>query len=86
MRFWHRYVDAAHDASITRVIAPFLAFRALVMASPVWYPRLPGLVRPQLIAFVRSILAAPVFEPSRVNDYIGGTPGVRKCSPRSRSG
>jgi Phosphotransferase enzyme family len=70
MRFWQRYASATGDLELSRVIAPFFAFRALVMASPVWYPRLPGLVRPRLIAFVRAILEAPAFEPTRVNAYL----------------
>src|SRR5205823_1471069 len=37
-RFWDRYSDRSHDRELPEVVAPFLAFRGLVMASPVWYP------------------------------------------------
>jgi hypothetical protein len=70
-RFWRRYLEATADEELRLVVAPFLAFRALVMASPVWYPRLPGLIRRKLIAFVRAVLDAPAFDPERVNDYCG---------------
>ena len=70
--FWHRYLGDARDRELPAVAAPFFAFRALVMASPVWYPRLPGQVRRQLIAFVRAVLEAPAFVPALVNTYIGG--------------
>ena len=68
-RFWQRYLDATGDEELRAVVAPFLAFRALVMASPVWYPRLPGTVRSTLLAFVRAVLHEPAFDPARVNEY-----------------
>jgi len=72
MRFWHRYVDGSGDRDLASVIAPFLAFRALVVANPLWYPRLPSRIRRQLIKFVTGVLAARRFEPRRVNDYCDG--------------
>jgi hypothetical protein len=72
MRFWHRYVDGSGDRDLASVIAPFLAFRALVLANPLWYPRLQARVRRQLINFVTNVLAARRFEPLRVNEYCDG--------------
>ena len=40
LRFWERYLEKSGDHEMLNVIAPFLAFRGLVMASPVWYPAL----------------------------------------------
>lgn len=68
-RFWQRYEHASGDQDLRAVVAPFLAFRALVMANPVWYPRLAVSVRRRLLALVRAVLAAPSFDPDRVNDY-----------------
>ena len=39
-----------------RVVAPFYAFRGLVMASPVWYPALSDTVRQRILAFVLAVL------------------------------
>jgi hypothetical protein len=69
VRFWLRYLAATHDDEMRRVVAPFLAFRALVMASPVWYPRLPGSVRLQLVSFTAAVLGREEFEPTRIGAY-----------------
>jgi phosphotransferase family enzyme len=71
-RFWQRYVEATGDQDLTAVIAPFYAFRGLVIASPVWYPALAPNVRRCMLAFVRAVLAASAFDPLSVNDYCGG--------------
>lgn len=70
-RFWQRYVRATGDRELYAVVAPFLAFRGLVMASPLWYPHLPMSVRTSLLAFIRAVLEAPTFDPARVNGYCG---------------
>jgi len=44
LRFWQRYVEKSGDCEMLSVVAPFLAFRGLVMASPLWYPTLPDTV------------------------------------------
>jgi hypothetical protein len=53
------------------VVAPFFAFRGLVMASPLWYPTLPEAVRRTLFTFMVRVLDAKTFDPNRVNDYCG---------------
>lgn len=68
-RFWERYLERTGDAELLEVAAPFFAFRGLVMASPVWYPRLGEGVRRKLFTFIESVLAAPRFEPERANAY-----------------
>jgi hypothetical protein len=71
-RFWSRYLQATGDSEMLEVVAPFLVFRALVMASPVWYPALPESVRRALFTFMRSVLCAPSFVPAEVNAYHAG--------------
>ena len=39
-RFWERYLERSGDAALLEVAAPFIAFRGLVMANPLWYPAL----------------------------------------------
>lgn len=68
-RFWERYLDRTGDREMLRVAPPFLAFRALVMASPVWYPRLDEGVRSRLLAFILRVLDEQAFDPARVNQY-----------------
>jgi hypothetical protein len=68
-RFWARYLESSQDRELLEVTAPFFAFRGLVMASPVWYPKLAESVRRKLFAFVENVLAAPRFEPERANAY-----------------
>jgi hypothetical protein len=70
-RFWRRYLDGSGDAETLQVVAPFLAFRCLVMASPVWYPALRDDVRGKLFAFMLNILNADRFDPAEVNRYLG---------------
>lgn len=71
LRFWDRYLKATGDQEILRVSPPFLAFRGLVMASPLWYPHLPDPIRQKLLTFVEAVLDDDRFDPQRVNKYCG---------------
>jgi Phosphotransferase enzyme family len=70
-RFWRRYLEKTGDREILAVVAPFFAFRALVMASPVWYPSLSTSVRTALLNFIHAVLQADKFDPARINEYCG---------------
>jgi hypothetical protein len=70
-RFWERYLGAVGDDELQAVVGPFFAFRGLVVASPVWYPKLGPGVRAKLLNFVRAVLDRPRFDPSCVNAYCG---------------
>jgi aminoglycoside phosphotransferase (APT) family kinase protein len=70
-RFWERYLEKSGDREILEVVAPFFAFRGLVMASPLWYPTLPERVRRKLFAFIQGVLDADTFDPHQVNAYCG---------------
>ena len=69
--FWERYLERSGDAEILGVAAPFFAFRALVMANPLWYPALDEALRRKVLGFALNVLAAPRFEPARANEYCG---------------
>ncbi len=71
-RFWQRYLHATGDDELSSVAAPFFAFRGLVVANPIWYPKLAPETRAKLLNFVRTVLDSPRFDPSRVNEYCGG--------------
>jgi aminoglycoside phosphotransferase (APT) family kinase protein len=72
MRFWSRYLAESGDAEMLEVVAPFYAFRGLVMANPVWYPALDPRLRSQMVRFVLNVLADERFEPARANAYCEG--------------
>jgi hypothetical protein len=71
-RFWTRYLDLTGDEEMLEVVAPFFAFRGLVLASPIWYPDLDECVRRKLFSFVEAVLAAPRFDPDRTPAYLEG--------------
>jgi aminoglycoside phosphotransferase (APT) family kinase protein len=68
-RFWERYLERSGDAGLLEVAAPFFAWRALVMANPVWYPVLEAGVRRKILQFALNVLAADRFDPARANEY-----------------
>ena len=68
-RFWDRYLERSGDAELLEVVAPFLAFRGLVMANPLWYPALRDEIRNKMLTFVTTILREPRFDPARANAY-----------------
>jgi hypothetical protein len=69
--FWDTYLEQSGDKEVTSTAAPFFAFRALVIASPLWYPDLPMDVRRWLFQFMENVLHASSFDPVRVNEYCG---------------
>ena len=68
-RFWERYLERSGDGELLEVAAPFLAFRALVMANPLWYPALDTGVRAKLFRFINNVLDSARFDPARANEY-----------------
>jgi hypothetical protein len=68
-RFWERYLERSGDRGMLEVAAPFLAFRGLVMANPLWYPALDERLRRKLLSFVRNALEDARFDPARANAY-----------------
>ena len=67
--FWSTYLDRTDDQQLLEVVAPFFAWRALVVACPVWYD-VPDAVRLKLFRFVDSVLDARSFDPLRVEAYL----------------
>lgn len=72
-QFWKNYLDKTNDDEILSVIQPFYAWRALVVASPIWYPHLSIEVRSKLFAFIKKILEAERFDLKTVNSYFTET-------------
>ncbi|HWR90071.1 MAG TPA: phosphotransferase [Dissulfurispiraceae bacterium] len=68
--FFDDYVSMTGDEEILAVVAPFFAFRGVVVANPVFYPDLSPDVRRKLFTFVRKVLLADRFDVGRVNEYL----------------
>ncbi|MES1177866.1 MAG: phosphotransferase [Myxococcales bacterium] len=62
-RFWDRYLVLSGDTELLAVVAPFLAWRCLVLANPVWYPDVAAEHRVRLFDFVDLTLASERFDP-----------------------
>lgn len=69
--FWDTYVETSGDKEVMETVAPFFAFRGLVVASPLWYPNLSMDIRRRLFRFIENVLDVPRFQPDRVNEYCG---------------
>lgn len=67
-RLWSRYVHATGDHEILEVAAPWLAWRALVIANPRWYPNLTRASRERLLAWIEHVLEAPQLEPASADE------------------
>ncbi|MGQ9565895.1 MAG: phosphotransferase [Candidatus Bathyarchaeales archaeon] len=67
--FWSNYLDKTGDEEIFSVIQPFYAWRSLVVASPVWYPKLSLGVRKKLFRFIRHVLETEKLELELINSY-----------------
>lgn len=62
--FWHLYLTRSRDHELLSVVAPFLAWRLLVLACPVWYPNLSAPARDRLLQLAESALQADRFDPA----------------------
>ncbi len=68
--FFDEYIRASGDSYITSVVAPFFAFRVVVVANPVFYPDLLPEKRALLFRFCRNVLDRSSFVPGEVNSYL----------------
>lgn len=69
--FWEHYLQKTKDVEISRIIQPYFAWRALVLAHPTWYPNLRSDTRKKLFIFIENILAEDWFDPLKINNYLG---------------
>ncbi len=68
--FFEEYIKDSGDKEITKVAAPFFAFRAAVVANPVFYPELNAESRKKIFRFADSVLSVDDFDVGKVNEYI----------------
>lgn len=68
--FFATYIEATGDREMLEVIGPFFVFRALVVASPQWYPGHPPEVRAALFRFLERALSRAPFDWQGVDGYL----------------
>lgn len=68
--FWERYLSESGDRELLTVVQPWFAWRALVLASPQWYPTIDSQVRRKLLTFARQVMNAPEFDWRAINSYL----------------
>lgn len=68
--FLGTYLEASGDREMLEVLPPFLAFRALVIAHPRWYPTLSAPVREALLGFARAMMEADTLDPDRLPEAL----------------
>ncbi len=62
-KFWDHYLAKSGDDELLSVAAPFLAWRLLVLACPVWYPNLSSVARARLLSLAEVALDSDRFDP-----------------------
>lgn len=60
--FWETYLARSDDNEILSLVAPFYAWRGLVIASPLWYPDLEVEIRTKIFTFINDVLTQDTFE------------------------
>jgi hypothetical protein len=68
--FWKSYLSFHPDDGLDKVVQPWLAWRCLVLASPLWYPDISEEVRATLFRFLNKILRTRKFDYQKINDYL----------------
>ena len=63
---WSEYLEGSGDTEMHEVVAPYLAWRGLVLANPLWYPDLAAADRDAVLGLVELALAEPSFHPEMV--------------------
>jgi aminoglycoside phosphotransferase (APT) family kinase protein len=64
--FFEVYSGGTGDQELHRVAPLFFTWRALVIASPTWYPGIDDQVRDRLLRFAERMLGGEVFAPERI--------------------
>jgi hypothetical protein len=69
-RFWRAYLDGSGDGQLLEVVAPFLAWRGLVVCCPAFYPALPGAARDRVLTLIEQALRRPRFDPMLADEVM----------------
>jgi hypothetical protein len=69
-KFMENYLVKSGDFDVLKYVQPFYVFRALVVASPLWYPGLAPDVRKKLFKFIDNVADEEEFDYKDVNKYL----------------
>jgi hypothetical protein len=69
---WHRYLAEREDPDLLAVAPPFLAWRALVVANPAFYPRMSEAARDKLLGFATDVLDQHALDPAWAEELFRG--------------
>ena len=72
MRFFRSYLATTKDDELALVLPPYLAWRALVLASPLWYPSFEPALRRRIFDFIDAVLSAERFDFDRPEVWLQG--------------
>jgi hypothetical protein len=67
-QLWPRYLAERPDDDLLAVAPPFFAWRALVVANPVFYPRMTAAARDKLLGFAEGLLDEHALDPARAEE------------------
>ncbi len=67
---FERYLERSADREVLQALPPYLAWRALLLAHPAWFPAEPDDVRAALLRFAQNLLASESFDPARVDHLL----------------
>ncbi|MFH1327836.1 MAG: phosphotransferase, partial [Candidatus Bathyarchaeota archaeon] len=68
--FIGNYLEKTGDEELLTVIQPFCAWRALVLASPIWYPNISYNVRRKIFNFIHNVLDTKKMNVAEINSYL----------------
>lgn len=72
--FFERYFEKTKDEEMLKVMAPFYAFRGLVIAHPLYYPALDSFKRRKIMNFIVNVLNSKEFDKSKIVSYLENPP------------
>jgi hypothetical protein len=70
LKFFDIYLKKSRDKEILKFLAPFFAFRGVVVTHPVFYPKLPVRSKKMMLNFVKNVLQEKEFDPNKVKHYL----------------
>jgi Ser/Thr protein kinase RdoA (MazF antagonist) len=70
-RFFTVYLREAREVDVLAALAPFYAWRSLVVASPRWYPNLTSEERGVILSFAERVLSLERFDPAMGAEVMG---------------
>jgi len=74
-RFWETYLAGARDPGLLEAAPPWLAWRALVLASPRFYPGLSAAARDAVLSLAERALDAGRLDPGAAEELLGKEEG-----------